>query len=156
MLKSRESRLTEEDERTAHLEELRVRLSGDQPLDKPEAVIALEHAARLLEDDDGMRFPAELREQLLPVVEQASGLVIRDTGLMETSTIAEGKPARAVPLVLGVSLNVSLDFKLLSVTLSPDELQEWKKWMRVVGIAGDVELSIDVAENHDHYLTELV
>ena len=75
---------------------------------------------------------------------------------METSTIAEGKPARAVPLVLGVSLNVSLDFKLLSVTLSPDELQEWKKWMRVVGIAGDVELSIDVAENHDHYLTEPV
>ena len=155
MLKLKESRLTE-DESDALQAVLRLSLSREQSLDKSEAITALEHAARLLDDGDGMRFPANLREELLPVVEQASGLVIRDTGLMETSTIAEGKPARAVPLVLGVSLNVSLDFKLLSVTLSPDELQEWKKWMRVVGIAGDVELSIDVAENHDHYLTELV
>ena len=155
MLKLKESRLTE-DESDALQAVLRLSLSREQSLDKSEAITALEHAARLLDDGDGMRFPANLREELLPVVEQASGLVIRDTGLMETSTIAEGKPARAVPLVLGVSLNVSLDFKLLSVTLSPDELQEWKKWMRVVGIAGDVELSIDVAENHDHYLTEPV
>jgi hypothetical protein len=155
VLKPKEPRLTEA-ERAALQAALRLSLSREQSLDKSEAITALEHAARLLDDGDGMRFPANLREELLPVVEQASGLVIRDTGLMETSTIAEGKPARAVPLVLGVSLNVSLDFKLLSVTLSPDELQEWKKWMRVVGIAGDVELSIDVAENHDHYLTEPV
>ena len=153
MLKSKDRRLTDA-ERTAYLAELRSRLSRRQSNNKGEAIAALESAAHLLDDDDGMRFPAKLREALLPVVEAATGLTISDAGPVETATVAGGTPAHVVPLVLGVTLNLSQEFRLLSVTLSPDDWREWKRWMIVVGMAGDVETATDVAENHDHYLAE--
>ena len=155
MLKPKEPLLTE-DERAAYQAALRLALSREQPLDRSKAIAALEHAARLLDDDNGMRFPASLREELLPLVEEATGLPIRDAGPVEAVTVADGEPARAVSLVLGVTLNLTQEFSLLSVTISPSDWHEWKKWMSVVGIAGDVEEAADVAENHDRYLSDMV
>lgn len=153
MLKPKDFRLSEA-EWEGHLAALRSRLSGRQPIDRAEAIAALERAARLLDDDNGMRFPADLREELLPLVEAATGLAIKDAGPPETVTVAEGAPAHAIPLVLGVALNLTQEYRLLSVDLSPRDWHEWKQWMSAVGIARETETATDVAENHDHYLTD--
>lgn len=121
-----------------------------------EAVRALEYCAALIEDDS---LPETVeRETLVHLLRPVIG---RAVGSFKASTTVPVRDARKgdeaelrqISLIRGVVLNLTGDLRLVSVTISPAKVREWRKLQSFVGIASDA--ASDVAERHDDYLAEI-
>ena len=119
-----------------------------------EAVQGLEHGAHLLVDDFTPDYHSrrELRQGLVKLVRKATGIRPRQTGKPVEEVIREGEASRIVPVVRGLDLHLTWEFKLIKVTMDPNEWRLRCKALSIVGIGKDT--ATDVAENHDDYLVD--
>ena len=139
-------------ERAYHIEAL----LGTKPMDKPspqDAIEALEHCASLIEDDS---LPDCMdHESLVSLFRAAFGKSpgsFRKNTTIFTEGICDVEPAYHISLVRGVVLNLDLEMRLVSVTITPRKFRERKKLMSIVGIGHDP--NPDVSIGHDDYLAE--
>ena len=142
-----------ERERNFHKDALK-RLLKSRSLTAEEALKGLEHGAVLL-DDNASRFePMDpSREEMLRLVRRATGIRPRKKGKSVEKVVGEGDASRVVPVVRGVDLHLTWDFKLLKVTLDP---KEWELLCRALSFVGaGVDSTTDVAERHDDYLADV-
>lgn len=142
-----------ERERKFHKDALESLLKNSRSLTSEEAVKGLEHGAVLL-DDNSFRFePMEpSRDELLKLVRRATGIRPRKKGKPVEKVVGEGDASRIIPVVRGINLHLTWDFKLLRVTLDPKEWELLCRALSFVGIGRDS--ATDVAERHDDYLID--
>ena len=119
-----------------------------------EAVRGLEHCAVLTEDGD---LPEDVgHETLLRLLRLAIGKAPGSFKRKEAVGM-EGEENRdavkASAVVRGVSLNLTWDMRLVSISVSPHKVEERRKMLVLVGVAQDPQP--DVARRHDDYLTEV-
>ena len=137
-------------ERNFHKQALESILRRFKSLTPAEAAEGLEHGANLLVDDFTTEYPS--RQELLRLVRKATGIQPRKTGKREEKNIKEGESSRTVPVVRGVDLHLTWDFKLIKVSLDPDQWRLRSQALSIIGIGKDT--ATDVAENHDDYLVD--
>jgi hypothetical protein len=133
-----------------HKEALANILRRFKTLTPAEAVEGLEHGANLLVDDFTPGYPP--RQELLKLVRKATGIQPRKTGKPAEKAVREGESSRTVPVVRGLDLHLTWEFKLIKVTMDPNQ---WRLRSQALGIIGiGKETAADVAENHDDYLMD--
>lgn len=143
-----------ERERAFHIESL-PGVEGLDELQSEDAVKALERCAALIRDDS---LPYEFDHEALVRLFKAA--FNKTPGSFKTNTVipvnqkdgGDDESAHRASLVRGVVLNLDLNMKLLSVTITPRKVRERKKLMSIVGIGKDS--MPDVAARHDDYLAE--
>ena len=140
-------------ERSFHKEELDKILSRYKTLTTAEAVKGLEHGANLLAENDFIPKLA-LREDLLKLVRKATGIRPRKTGKAVERVVGEGNPSRVAPVVRGIDLHLTWEFKLIKVTLDPAQWRLYCRATSFIGIGGYSDSPTDLSENHDHYLMD--
>ncbi len=141
-----------ERERNFHKEALENILRRFRSLAQAGAVKGLEHGANLLVDDFTPGYPP--RQELLKLVRKATGIQPRKTGKPAEKVVREGESSRIVPVVRGLLLHLTWEFKLVKVTMDP---QQWKlqcQALSVVGIGRDT--ATDVSVRHDDYLVDAI
>ena len=136
--------------RNFHKEALENILSRFKSLAQAEAVAGLEHGASLLVDDFTPGYPP--RQELLRLVRKATGIQPRKTGKSAETVVREGESSRTVPVVRGVDLHLTWEFKLIKVTMEPNQWRLRAQALSIMGIGRDS--ATDVAENHDDYLMD--
>ena len=141
-----------ERERDFHRETLEGLLRRSRTLTPKDAVSGLEHAASLLADDFTPGHPP--RQALLRLVRKATGIQPRKTGKRIEKVLGEGEPSRTVPVVRGVDLHLTWEFKLVSVTMDPEQWRLRAQALSIVGMGTDS--ATDVAEHHDDYLADVL
>ena len=139
-----------ERERAFHSEALESILRRFKSLTSAEALAGLEHGANLLVDDFTPGYPP--RQELLKLVRKATGIQPRKTGNPVEKIVKEGESSRTVPVVRGVDLHLNWDFKLIKVTMDPNQWRLRSQALSIIGIGK--ETATDVAENHDDYLLD--
>ena len=139
-----------ERERAFHSEALESILQRSKSLTSAEALAGLEHGANLLTDDFTPGYPS--RQELLKLVRKATGIQPRKTGKPVEKVVREGESSRRVPVVRGVDLHLNWDFKLIKVTMDPNQWRLRSQALSIIGIGK--ETAADVAENHDDYLMD--
>ncbi len=143
-------------ERDFHKEALEDILRRFRSLTAEEVVKGLEHGAILLHDNrDRFEPMPRVREELRRLVKKATGIRPRKTGQPAKKVIREGEASRTVPVVRGLEMHLTSDFKLLKVTMDPEQWAFYCRAMSIVGIGTDKDGATDVAENHDAYLEEI-
>ena len=142
-------------ERNFHREELDQLLSRCRTLTVAEAVKGLEHGANLLAENNFVPKP-ELRQELLKLVRKATGIRPRKTGKPVEKVLGDGSASRVVPVVRGIDLHLTWEFKLVKVTLDPEQCRLFEQLTSIIGIGRDFEGATDVAENHDDYYVEAI
>ena len=140
-------------ERKFHQDELDKLLGRYSTLTVADAIKALEHGANLLAENNSTPKHA-LREGLLKLVRKATGIRPRKKGESVEKVVEEGSPSRVVPVVRGVDLHLTWEFKLVKVTLDPEQWRLRCQAVSIVGIGSDFTGAVDVAENHDEYFVE--
>ena len=142
-----------ERERKFHKDALKGLLKSSRSLTTDEAIKGLEHGAALLDDNSSRFEPMDpSREDLLKLVRRAAGIRPRKKGKSVEQVVREGDASRIIPVVRGVDLHLTWDFKLLKVTLDP---KEWELLCRAVSFVGiGRDSATDVAERHDDYLVD--
>ncbi len=142
-----------ERERAFHIESL-PRVEGLDELQPEDAVKALERCAALIRDNS---LPFEFNHQALVRLFKAA--FDKTPGSFKTNTVIPisqkdgGDDAvHHASLVRGVVLNLDLNMKLLSVTITPRKVRERKRLMSIVGI-GRYAMQ-DGADGHDDHITE--
>lgn len=130
---------------------LRSEVRWTRSVSTEEAVKGLEHGAVLL-DDQSNDFEPEFpnRPELMKLVRKATGILPRKTGKPVEKVVQEGEAIRIVPVVRGVDLHLTREFKLVKVIMDPHQWQLRSKALSAVGIGQDT--ATDVAERHDDYL----
>ena len=142
-------------ERSFHQEELKQALKRYRNLTTEEAVAALEHGATILAEDDFKPKP-DLREDVLKLVRKATGIRPRKSGKPAECVVGEGNISRVIPVVRGIDLHLTWEFKLVKVTLDPEQCRIFDQLTSFVGSGSDFEGATDVAENHDDYFIEAI
>lgn len=140
-------------ERKFHQEEFDKLTDRSKTLTAAEAVKGLEHGANLLSESDFTPKPA-LREELLKLVRKATGIQPRKKGKPVEQVVGEGIASRIVPVVRGINLHLTWEFKLVKITMNPEQWRLRCQAVSIVGIGYDYEGMSDVAENHDEYFVE--
>ena len=142
-------------ERNFHREALRKCLKKIRSLTAEEAIQGLEHGAILLHDNRDRSEPMNReRDELLKLARKATGIRPRKTGESTETVVGEGSPSRIVPVVRGIDLHLTWEFKLVKVTLDPEQWRLRCQAVSIVGIGSALEVAADVAENHDEYFVE--
>ena len=139
-----------ERERNFHKEALGNILRRSRSLDQAGAIKGLEHGANLLDDDFTPGYPP--RHELLKLVRKATGIQPRKKGEPVEKFVQEGEVSRVVPVVRGVDLHLTWEFKLVKVTMDPYQWRLRGQALSIIGIGKDT--AADVAENHDDYLID--
>ena len=139
-----------ERERNFHKEALENILRRFKSLTQAEAIKGLEHGANLLVDDFTPGYLS--RQELLKLVRKATGIQPRKTGKPIEEIVREGESSRTVPVVRGVDLHLTWEFKLVKVTMDPHQWRLRSQALGIIGIGKDT--APDVAENHDDYLVD--
>ena len=139
-----------ERERNFHKEALENIFRRFKSLTQAEAIKGLEHGANLLVDDFTPGYPS--RQELLKLVRKATGIQPRKTGKPVDKVVREGESSRIVPVVRGLDLHLNWDFKLIIVTMDPNQWRLRSQALSIIGIGK--ETATDVAENHDDYLMD--
>ena len=115
-----------------------------------EAAKGLQHCANLVRDDV---FTDEVdHETSRALVKAALG---KSPGSYKSKTtvpigIGGGEALEQVAVLRGVYLDLDRERRLVSISINPAKVREWKKLMAIVGIGRDPER--DVALRHDDYL----
>ncbi len=141
-------------ERSYHQEALEGLLRRFRYLTKEDTVAGLESGANLLADNFIPDYSSQqtLRQNLLKLVRKATGIQPRKTGQPVERVIREGEASRTIPVVRGVYLHLTWEFKLLKITMDP---QQWRLRCQALGFVGvGRDAATDVAENHDDYLVD--
>ncbi|MBI2908667.1 MAG: hypothetical protein HYX92_13575 [Chloroflexi bacterium] len=140
----------EKEERLRSLQAKVALMNRNRKAFSPEAAVeALEDAAALAEASiTGLS--AMKREDLIRLVQIATGFPFSKKGKPAQWIRREGEPARAVNLLRGVRLYLTWDKKLIRVEVEPRKLAQAEKAMKFVGMGQDT--AGDVAERHDEYL----
>ena len=139
-------------ERAYHIEALLRAKSADKPSPQ-DAVKTLEHCASLIRDDslpDCMH-----HESLVSLFKAAFGksqVSFRKVTTIPIEGMRDAEPVYHMSLVRGVVLNLNLEMRLASVTITPRKVRERKTMMSVIGIGHDP--NPDVSIRHDDYLAE--
>lgn len=124
-------------------------------LTQEEATRGLEHCAVLIED---YSLPQDVdHDTLAQLLRCAIGKAIGSVKRVTTFPIETGKEKKVVnhiPLVRGVTLDLTWDMRLVSIVINPRKVQERRKALRFVGIAQNEPA--DVARRHDDYLATAV
>ena len=139
-----------ERERNFHTGALENILRRFRSLDQAGAVKGLEHGANLLVDDFTPGYPP--RQELLKLVRKATGIQPRKTGKPVETVVREGESSRIVPVVRGVDLHLTWQFKLIKVTMDPYQWRLRSQALGIIGIGKDT--ADDVAKDHDDYLVD--
>jgi hypothetical protein len=141
-------------ERNFHQEALDGILRRFRYLTEDETVAGLEHGANLLADGFIPEYSSRqtLRLNLLKLVRKATGIQPRKTGQPVERVIRQGETSRSIPVVRGVYLHLTWEFKLLKVTMDPHQWRLRCQALSFVGMGRDT--ATDVAENHDDYLMD--
>ena len=139
-----------ERERNFHTGALENILRRFRSLDQAGAVKGLEHGANLLVDDFTPGYPP--RQELLKLVRKATGIQPRKTGKPVETVVREGESSRIVPVVRGVDLHLTWEFKLIKVTMDPYQWRLRSQALGIIGIGKDT--ADDVAKDHDDYLVD--
>ena len=139
-----------ERERNFHREALDDILRQSKSLTQAKAVEGLEHGASLLVDDFTPGYPP--RQKLLRLVRKAAGIQPRKAGKLMEKVLRNEEPSRTVPVVRGVDLHLTWEFKLVKVTMDPAQWRIRSQALSIIGIGMDA--ASDVAEHHDEYLVD--
>ena len=143
-----------EKERAFHQDSLANILAhlDEKGLSFEQAVKGLEHCAILIEDYfllEGVGRDS-LVKLLKPVIGKAPGSFKRN----ETIMIAEDRPSEdvvhRVSIVRGVYLELDREFRLVSISVVPRKVREWKKMMALAGMIDDPVT--DVSTRYEDYL----
>jgi hypothetical protein len=119
-----------------------------EPLNREEAATALEAWGALVYGgrlDEGL-----LEEKLWELITLSTGLDASKVTRRTTKVVRKAEAPRHIPIVRGVTLNMTWDMHLASITIDPKELSLRRKALMFVGMASDS--ARDVAEKHDEYL----
>lgn len=130
-------------------------MSQYQKLTAAQAIEGLEHGANLLAESGSMPKP-DLRDDLLKLVRKATGIRPRKTGKPEVKVLGEGNASRIVPVVRGLDLHLTWEFKLIKVSMDPSQWRLRCQAVSMVGIGQDLQGATDVAENHDSYFINAI
>ena len=143
-------------ERNFHREELDKLLKKFRSLTTEDAIKGLEHGAVLLDDNRNRYVPMRReRDELLKLVRKATGIRPRKTGKPAEKVVGEGEVSREVPVVRGLLLHLTWEFKLVKVTMDPKEWLFRCKAMAIVGIGRDKDGATDVSIRHHDYVAEI-
>ena len=142
-------------ERNFHAGEFDDLMSQYQKLTAVQAIEGLEHGANLLAES-GFTPKPQLREDMLKLVRKATGIRPRKTGKPMEHILGEGIASRVVPVVRGLDLHLTWEFKLIKVSMDPGHWRLRCQAVSIVGNGQDFEGATDVAENHDDYLVEAI
>ena len=141
-----------ENERRFRVDSLKSAIASDY-LIPDDAITALEHCASLLRDDwttNGI--PVAERARLFKVVSGKSHKSLKLNSVIPVGNADDIEPAHHISLLRGVVLDMDVNMRLLSITVTPRKVREVKKLMNIAGIGSDSES--DVARRHDAYLAE--
>lgn len=124
-------------------------------LTQEEAIRGLEHCAVLIED---YSLPPDvdhdtLTQLLRCAIGKAIGSIKRIT-TFPVETDKEAKVVNHIPLVRGVTLDLTWDMRLVSIVINPHKIRERRNALRFVGIAQNEPT--DVARRHDDYLAAAI
>ena len=142
-----------ENERSFHMDTLNNFIARDH-LESVDAIKALEHCAALLRDDwttNGI--PIAERARLFKAVAGKSHKSFKLNAIIPIGNVNSVEPAHHISLLRGVVLDMDVNMRLLSISLTARKVREVKKLMRITGIGSDS--ATDVARRHDDYLTEV-
>ena len=127
----------------------------DGVMSSEEAVKALEHFAPLAQDVVWVALP--YYDARIMLLKSAIGRLPCSFERKETVTIAgresPGKIVNSVPLLRGINLELDVNWRLLSITVSPHVFRERRKIMDLFGMSH--ELKVDVASRRDDYLADI-
>ena len=144
-------------ERDFHREALESIVRRFRSLTIEEAIQGLEHGAVLLHDNRGTFVPMPReRDELRKLVRKVTGIRPRKTGQPAEKVIREGEASRQVPVVAGLLLHLTWEFKLVKVTMDPYQWRRRCQALSFVGKGRDKDGATDVAENHDDYLVDAI
>ena len=113
------------------------------------AAKGLHHYAMLIRDDN---FSQEIAQgDFKALVKAAVGKSPASFRANATVPLGEGgQPVERIAPMRGVYLDLDGERCLVSVTINPGKVREFRKLMKIVGIGADTES--DVSSLHDHYL----
>ncbi len=114
------------------------------------AAKGLQHCANLIRDDV---FTDEVDYETSRLLVKAA--LGKSPGSYKSKTtvpmgIGGGEALEQVAVLRGVYLDLDSEMRLVSISINPAKVREWKKLMAIVGIGKDPER--DVALRHDDYL----
>ena len=144
-----------ERERAFHEEGLATELSKLRigQLTRSDAVKALSNAAQLIRDDN---LPCEADHQamknLTAVAIGKSPSSVKSRTTFPLVKDADVTVLESVPAIRGVYLNLGKSNRLVSVSVVPAKVKEFREMMRIVGIGAEVDTATDVSARHDEYL----
>lgn len=117
-----------------------------------EAIKGLEYTAVLVEDNN---LPCEItHNNLVEFLSKAFNILPGSIKQSSTIPVKIGKIVKNIPVVRGVTLNLTWDNHLVSMSIDIKKIKERKLAMHFVGIAKNE--TPDVAKKHDEYLTEVL
>jgi hypothetical protein len=140
-------------ERSARVETLLqlVNRLNETELTQDEARRGLEHCAALVSDGS---LPDEVTQKTIGllvrrVIGKSPSAFKTNTTVPVSHELSEHASAQ-VSVIRGVTLSLTWDMRLVSISISPHEMKERRRALRFVGIAKDS--ATNVAEHHDDYL----
>ena len=141
-----------ENERRFRIDALKGIIASEH-LTPDNAVTALEHCASLLRDDWTVKgVPVEERARLFKAYAGKAHTSFKRNTTIPTVDANDSEAAHHISLLRGVALNMDVNMRLLSITVTPRKVREVKKLMSIAGIGSDS--ATDVARRHDDYLAE--
>ena len=150
--RSRSPFVLTERERSFHIKAL-PDVEAMSNLSREDAIRALEHSAYLIRDDT---LPGHMRYEaftsLFKTVSGKSPGSFRKNTTIQIDETRGTDPAHRVSIIRGVVLNLDVEMRLVSITVTPRKFRERKRMMSIVGIGRDPKS--DVARRHDDYLAE--
>ena len=142
-----------ENERSFHIGALKGVLARGH-LDPAIAVTGLEHCASLLRDDWAIKgIDLTERTRLVRACAGKSHTSFKRNTAIPIVDADESQAAHHVSLLRGVVLDMDVNMRLLSITVTPGKVRETKNLMSIAEIGSDSET--DVARRHDEYLAEV-
>ena len=139
--------------RASHIEALS-NIRGADGLGPADAVRALERCAALLRERS---LPREMDHDALGALFKAafgkSPNSYRKNSTFAVREDGDTESVHRVSLVRGVALNLNSEMRLVSVSVNPVKVREWKELMKIAGIGRDPKR--DVSVRHDDYLAEI-
>ncbi len=129
----------------------------DGSLSFEQAVKALEHCANLMRDDSLTRYTNhDTRVKLTKVVlGRSHESYTEDTTVRIADEDASAPIVSKISFLRGVYLELDDSMRLISISILPAKVAEFRKMTGFVGMGRDIEGKRDVSLRHDDYLAEI-
>ena len=120
---------------------------------KEDAVKALQHCAELIRDDN---LPHEVDHEVMKRL--IAGTIGKSPNSIKSKTTfplvgdEDAAVLEQVSAIRGVRLDLGKGRRLVSISVFPAKVREFREMMKIVGVGSEFDTAADVSARHDDYL----